>query len=53
MIEWQDHVRLDHPLEIVVGRNDHVVAGIAGPELGEQLVIVGEEIHLGLDAGRL
>ena len=53
MVERHDHVGLDHALEIVVGRHDHVIAGIAGLELGEQFVIVGEEIHLGLDAGRL
>ena len=43
---------LDHPLERVVGGHDHVITGIAGLELGKQLVIVGEEIHLHRDAGR-
>ena len=53
MIERHHHVGLDHALELVIGGNDHVIAGIAALELGEQLVIVGEEIHLGLDAGGL
>ena len=53
MVELDHHAGLDHPLERVVGGHDHVIAGIAGLELGKQLVIVGIEIHLGLDAGRL
>ena len=51
MIERHHHVGLDHALQLVVGRNDHVIAGIAALELGEELVVVGEEIHLGFDAG--
>ena len=53
VIDRRQHCRLDHPLDKVVGRDDHVIAGVAFLELGEQLVIVGIEIHLHHDAGRL
>ena len=53
VIDRRQHAGLDHALDIVVGRDDHVIAGIAFLELGEQLVIVGIEIHLHLDAGGL
>jgi hypothetical protein len=51
MVERHQHLGLDHALDIIVGRHDHVIAGIAGPQLGEQLVVVGIEVHLHLDAG--
>ena len=52
-VDRHHHIGLDHALEIVVGRADHIIARIAGLELGEQFVIVGEEIHLHLNAGGL
>ena len=51
MIERHDHVGLDHALQHVVGGNDHIVAGVAALELGKEFIVVGEQIHLGLDAG--
>ncbi len=52
VIQRHQHVGHDHPLDIVVGRDDQVVARVAFLQLGEQLVVVGKEIHLDLDAGR-
>jgi hypothetical protein len=49
-VDLLQHVGDDHAFHVVVGRHDQVVAGIALFQLGEELVVIGEEIHLDLDA---
>ena len=52
VIEGLEHPGHDHALDVVVGRDDHVVSRVAFLQLGEELVIVREEVHLDLDPGR-
>ena len=53
VVQRQQHVGRDHALDVVVGREDHVVAGIALAQLGEQLVVAREQVVADVDAGRL
>ena len=53
VVQRQQHVGRDHALDIVVGRKDHVVAGIAAAELGEQLVVAGVQVVADRDPGRV
>ncbi len=52
VVERDHHAGDDHAFQIVVGGHDDIITGIAFLELGEELVIVGKEIHLHLDARR-
>jgi hypothetical protein len=47
------HARLAHAADELVGRHDHVIAGVARLQLGEQFVIGGEQAHIDVDAGGL
>ena len=49
-VEGHEHPGRDHALDDVVGRHDHVVAGIAALQPREQLVIVREQVHPDRDA---
>lgn len=51
LVDWQQHVGLDHRLDHVVARENDVIAGIARLELGKHVVEVGIEVILHLDAG--
>ena len=53
VVERLQHVGDDHPLDEIVRREDDVVAGIALAQLGEHLVVAGEQVVAHRDAGGL
>ena len=53
MVERLEQVGLDHALDELAARNDDVVAGVAGAQLGEQLVVGREQAHIDVDAARV
>ena len=53
MVERLEQLGLDHALDELAARNDDVEARIAGAQLGEQLVVGGEQAHIDVDAARL
>src|ERR687897_616569 len=48
-----DHPGREHPLDVVVRREDYVVAGVALAQLGEQLVVAREQVVADVEAGNL
>jgi hypothetical protein len=53
VVQRLEQTGLDHALDKLAARNDDVVTGIAGTQLGEELVVGGEQAHIDLDAARL
>ena len=53
LVEFHQHVGRRHALDKVVRRHDHVIALIAGAQLGEQFVIAGEQRHVHIDAAAI
>src|SRR5512144_1511647 len=53
VIERLKQVGLDHALDKLAARDDDIEAGIARAQLGEELVIGGEQAHIDVDAARL
>ena len=52
MIEFDQQAGAPHALDIIVGRDDDIVARIAAADFGEQFVVVAEKIQIDIDAGR-
>ena len=53
MIERLEQLGLDHALDELAARNDDVEAWVAGAQLGEELVVGGEQAHIDVDAALL